>query len=196
MQTRRTRKTKRLTSILWLLGIIGLTTCAGLDNINIDVQGETTIPKRTLVDDLIGELAFIGFDGIDITQSQRFQNEGYTKDQIDSVRLAGFQLRVESPESGNFDFLESISFFVEAEGQPRVKIAEFDPIPDGKKELDLQIEDVELRPYIVAPSVTITTSASGLRPEEETKVIADLVFNVDINVSGALGCSVSKMGRK
>lgn len=177
---------RRRTSIAALLLILA---CSNLDNINIDTEGRATIPGRTVLDQLIGELSFLGFDSFDISQSQAFRNQGYTKDQIDSVRLARFTLVISAPEDGNFDFLADIHFFAEAEGLPRVEIARLDPVPAGSNELELDILDVDLRDYAVADTMTIVTEASGVRPEQETTVDARVAFDVDVAVSG--GCQLS-----
>lgn len=141
-----------------------------------------------MVDQLLGELSFAGFDGLDLSQSQTFRNQGYGKDDIDSVHIVSFTLTVTAPDAGNFDFLQRIAFSVEAEGLPPVEIARLDPIPEGQREIELQVDSsIELLPYVVAPSMTITTQATGTRPAEETTVDASVVFGVDVNVTG--GCS-------
>lgn len=54
----------------------------------------------------------------------------------------------------------------------------------------MEILDVELREYAAADSMTITTTATGVTPEEDTTIRASVVLDVDVNVDGALGCSV------
>ncbi len=178
----------RVARIAGLLFILFALQCSSIDNIQVETSSETTIPARSLVEDLVGNLAFLGFDGFDISQSEEFQNGGYTKDQIDSVRILSLQLEIVAPEGATFDFLESIHFFVEAEGLPRVQIAGLAAIADGQTLLDLDIDKVELLEYVVSPTIKITTEATGLRPEQETQVKADLIFDVDVNVDGSVGC--------
>ena len=165
-------------------------TCSGLDDISVEARGTTTIPAGTVLDELLGQVSFAGFDGFDISESQEFRNQGYTKDDVDSVRIASFTLTVAAPASGNFDFLQRIAFSVEAEGLPSLEIARLDPVPDGQSVIELEVDSsVDLQPYVVAPSMTITTASTGTRPPQETTVEANAVFAVDINVSGAGGCS-------
>jgi hypothetical protein len=165
--------------------------CESLDNIDVSADGQTTIPMRSILDDLLGPVTFLGFEQFQVSESQEFHNQGYTEDQIDSVRIKRFVLTATDPSGASFDFLDSIAFFAEAPGLPKVEIARLDPVPDGRSQLELEILDVELRDYSVAESMTITTTASGTRPEQETTVNAALVLNVDINVGGAVGCSVA-----
>ena len=147
---------------------------------------------REILDSLLSsegyrvKLASTGEEGFDITQSQEFRNQGYTKDQVDSVRMKRFTLTITSPQGADFDFIDSIAFYAESDGLPRVLVAELDPVPDGQSEIILDVNtEVELQPYVIAESMTITTEATGLRPEQETTVDANVVFDVDIAVTGA-----------
>ncbi|WP_437318452.1 hypothetical protein [Sorangium sp. So ce385] len=158
--------------------------CDSLDNIDVEVGATAVVPAGTILDDVVGLLDFDAFQRIDL--SAEFENQGVTKDDVDEVHLVHFTLRVESPADGSFDFLRSASFFAEAEGQPRVLIAKLDEVPPGARELSMDvIEGVDLKPYVVAPSMRITTEArvSG-RPDEETTVAADVLLDVDVSVPG------------
>lgn len=161
-------------------------TCSDLDNIDVGATGTATIPEGTVIDELLGDFAFLGFDGFDISQSQEFRNQGYSRDQIDSVRVAGFTLAIVDPADANFDFLDSIRFFVEAEGLPRIEIAVLDPVPVGVAAVELELADAELADYATAESMTITSEASGRRPPAETTIEADVTLDVDVRLSG--GC--------
>lgn len=176
---------RRMMPILMAL-LVAAATCDGLDNITVTAEGQAVIPQRTVIDELIGTLAFTGFEGLDLTQSQEFRNQGYSKDQVDSVHISSFTMAIQSPQGANFDFLSSIRFYASADGLPEVLIAELDPVPRGVSTLELVVDStLELRPYVIAPSVTITTSATGTRPPDETTVNADADFEIEVNVSGA-----------
>ncbi len=179
----------RLPVLAVVMGV-GLT-CAGLDNIDVRAEGETTI-EGSVLGSILGQIRFAGFNGIDISESQNFQNAGYTKDQIDSARLKVFTLTVRSPADGNFDFVSSLAFFAESEGLPRVEIARMEEVPRGVGVLELEILDVELVDYAAAESMTITTTATGTSPEEDTTIFAEVVLDVDVNVDGSLGCQVGR----
>lgn len=182
---------RRLWHSLVLAGLVLCATCSDVDNVVVEADGRAQIPEGGVLEELLGDLDFAGFDDIDITQAQEFENQGYTEDQIDSVRLETVTLTVSTPAGGNFDFLDSIAFFVEAEGEERVEIARLDPVPMGESVVELEVDgSVELRPYVVADAMTVTTEASGTRPEDDTTVDAHLSFDVDVNVSGA--CSVAR----
>jgi hypothetical protein len=171
---------------LVVIPILLLATCSGLDNIDVEASGEAVIPQRTVLDELLGQVSFAGFGNFDISQTQEFQNQGYTKDQIDSVRIERLTLEIADPAGASFDFMDTVRFSVEADGLPLVEIARLDSVPAGSNELELQVAgDVELRPYVVAPSMRITNDATGERPPQETTVRATAVFDVDIAITGA-----------
>jgi hypothetical protein len=169
-----------------------LLTCSDVDNFTVEVSSRTMVPAASVLEQLLGGLDFAGFDSIMFDETQEFQNENVSKDQVESVRLVALRLSISSPPDEGFDFLESIRFFVEAEGLPRVQIAELDPVPRGLRELEIEVDSsVELRPYVVAPSMTLTTEVEGQRPVNATTVDANAAFDVDASVGGTLGCSTS-----
>jgi hypothetical protein len=175
-----------------IMVLCSLLTCSDVDNFTVEVSSQTMVPSATVLEQLLGEIDFAGFDNIMFDDTQEFQNEGVSKDQVDSVRLVSLRLTISDPPDDQFDFLDSIRFFVEAEGLPRVQIAELDPVPDGLGEIEIDVDSsVELQPYVVAPSMTLTTEVEGQRPANETTVDADAEFSVDANVGGTLGCSMS-----
>ncbi|AUX39849.1 uncharacterized protein SOCE26_012440 [Sorangium cellulosum] len=167
-----------------VLGLCALAVCDSLDNIDVEVGGMAVVPPGTVVEEVLGSLDFPAFQSIDL--SAEFENQGVTKDDVDEVHLLEFTLRIESPADGDFDFLSSVSFFAETEGQPRVLIAEFDEVPRGARELSMEvIEGVDLKPYVVAPKMTITSEARvNGRPAEETTIAADVLLDVDVSVPG------------
>lgn len=168
-----------------VVAIAAALACSSIDNVEIEATGQTTVPQGTVIDQLIGDIGFLGFEGFDISETQEFRNQGYKKSQIDSVRVTSFTLSIAAPADGDFDFIERIAFFAESDGLARVEIARLDPVPEGSNVLDLELADVDLRDYAAAESMTITTEATGVRPEAETDIDARVVLDVDVDVSGA-----------
>lgn len=171
-----------LRKVLPAVALVTAVTCANLDNIDVDAGGKVTVPAGTIVDKLLaGALDFTGFNKIDF--SQDFANQGVTKDDVDSVHLKSLELTIESGD--NFDFIESISFSVGADGLDTVEIAHLDAVPKGTKKLVLDVStSAELKPYVVAPSMRIDGKVQGERPDQETTVSAAAVFDVDIHIPG------------
>lgn len=170
-------------NILAIGSLLALTMCNNIDNIDVSVGGKAEIPAGTLLDKLLGSVAFGGFDKVDFTES--FKNQGVTKDDVDAVHLKTMTLIVEAPTTGNFDFIQSVHFFAKADGLDKVEIASMDSIPKGKHELDLIVNaDADLKAYVVAPSMQIVSEVQGSRPDEATTVAAAVVLDVDIHIPG------------
>ena len=166
------------------IALLATTASCKLDHIDVSVSGAATIPAATPLDPLLGALRFTGLEKVDFTQ--QFQNQGVSKGDVDSVHPKSFGLAVTSPAGGNFDFLRSIAFFAATDGQPKIRIAHLDAVPKGQAALTLDVDEgAELKPYVVAPHVDITTSVDGGRPPQETTIRADLVFDVNLNITGS-----------
>ncbi len=165
------------------VSLVGLTMCSNIDHIDVSVGGKAEIPAATLLSKLLGAVSFGGFDKVDFTES--FKNQGVTKDDVDAVHLKTMTLIVEAPPTGNFDFIQSVHFFAKADGLDKVEIATMDAIPKGKRELDLVINGaVDLKAYVVAPSMQIVSEVQGALPDEKTTVAAAVVLDVDIHIPG------------
>jgi hypothetical protein len=166
-----------------VVSLLGLTMCQNIDNIDAAVGGKADIPAATPLGKLLGSLPLGGFDDVDFTES--FKNQGVSKDDVDAVHMKTMTLIVEAPTTGNFDFIESVHFFAKADGLDQVEIASMDAIPKGKRELDLAVKtDVDLKAYVVAPSMKIVSVVNGSLPDEKTTVAAAVVLDVDIHIPG------------
>ena len=168
--------------VVALGALVSLSMC-NLDHVDFTAGGKASIPKGTLLGSLLGSLAFTGFDSVDF--SEQFQNQGVTKGEVSSVHLKSFTLTIDAPAGGNFDFIQSVAFFAEADGVDKVQIASMDSIPKGKTELDLIVNaDAELEPFVVAPSMTISSQVKGTQPDEDTTVSAAAVLDVEVHIPG------------
>jgi hypothetical protein len=165
-----------------LLAVAGMATCDNLDNFDIDVNAKATVPKGTVIDELLAALSFDALASIDLTQE--LENQGVTKDDVDSVRITAFTLTIEAPQGQTFDFLDSVAFSAETDGQPSVVVARIDPVPKGASTLELTVTGAELKPYVVAPKMRISATVKGTRPMQDTTVDAKVVLDVDAHVPG------------
>lgn len=173
----------------WIVGgagaLVGASLGAGcgLDRVDVEVEEETAVEGASLPEQVLGDVGFAGLGDFDITETQTFRNQGYTEEDIDSVYTKSFELTVVDPPEGNFDFLNNVQFTAKSEGLPDVDIAWRDPIPEGVSTVELKVDpNADLQPYVVAPEMSIETSANGHRPPEETTIEARLVFDVGIKV--------------
>lgn len=170
-----------------------LLACDGLlVRIRVNETAETTIPARSVVEGLLDDFGFAGFTGLDITASQELANQGVQPGDIVDTRVVRFDLRVLNPDDGDLSFLDALSVFVEAPGLDRVRIAHLDDFPEGEAEVAMALDDVDITDHVASESMTVTTEASGRRPERATTVEAD--FGLSVGVTGQGACNAVQGG--
>lgn len=165
--------------------LVFVSSCADeLDNFDVTVKGEATIPAATLVETLLQSFpALEGFGQIDLAQSQEFQNQGYSPSDVDSVRTKRLVMRVVSPAGQDLSFLGTVRFLVSTPGLPEKLLAEQTEFPEGAAEVAFEVVRDDLKSYLLAKEGTITTEVEDTsRPEQETVVEVEVTFDVDVNV--------------
>lgn len=160
--------------------------CGSLTRLSVSQNAHATIPGATLLEQLTGDLSFGGLGNFDISQSAEFKNQGVKKEQINSVKVKTLNLTITSPSNGDFTFLNSLSFFVEAPGVAKKEVAKGGPFTAGQKSVDLTLTGLELAPYATAESMTFTTVANGKKPSTTTEIDAKVVLEADVNVGGLI----------
>lgn len=155
----------------------------------VEVKGETTVQgDPSPISAVLSAFPNVGsFTNIDFDQSQEFQNQGVTKDQVESVHMSHVRLKIISPETQDYAFLDSLQFFARA-GDEEVLVAEKHGIdklglkaPNPVLELDVK-KDVDLQPYITAPSMSIIVRGNGRVPPQDTRLEATVGVDVAIRV--------------
>jgi len=153
-----------------------------------DLKGETTVSGNPLpVDPILSAFAPFGaFTNVDFDANQDFQNAGVTKDQVGSVMVSFFLLKITSPSTQDFSFLDSISFYAKA-GDTEALIAGKTGIASmnlhaPNPELILDLESVELQPFITAPAMSIVVRGSGRVPPSDTALQANVKLKVGVKL--------------
>ena len=163
--------------------VLSLLICAGCSRLpasfDVTTRGQTTIERGTVVEQLVGTLGFGQFTNLDLSQSQEFKNREVQRRHVARANVEALELRIVSPtpEGQDFDFLETISFYVEAPGLERKRIAH-KQVPRDSRSFKCEMDDLELAPYVRAERMTVTTSVRGRRPENDTAIEARLVIAV------------------
>lgn len=158
--------------------------CADLLTFEVVTKAETTIEGSDLVLDLF-TVAFPDLATFDLSASDEFKNQGVTKEDVESVKITEFTLEVLEPTDGDLSFFDSVSFFVEADGLERVRVAHYDTFEEGQAKVSLVLDDVELRDYAAAESMDITTEVSARSPSDDTTLQARIVLDVQATTQGA-----------
>lgn len=153
-----------------------------------EVKGQTTLQgDPSPLSNLLGTFEPIGsFTNMDFDSNTDFQNEGVTTDQVRNVSVTKFTLKIVSPSSQDFDFLEEISFFARV-GESEVLIAEATEISSRglsppNPVLTLDVSGAELQPFVAAPAMSIVVRGSGRVPPQDTTLEAAATFRVRVQL--------------
>lgn len=143
---------------------------------DVEVDSSVTVQGSPL-GSLTGSLGFNGFNDLDFESTREFENNNTEKELVQSAKLKSVTMTIASPSDGDFDWLNEIEFYIEAPDEERVLVAS-KSIPDGETEVTLDLEDVELAPYVKSDSVTFSTEANGSQPSEDHTIDAVIVVEV------------------
>ena len=146
------------------------------------------VPADNVLGQLLTNLGFSSFSGFDISNTEEFKNQGVKKNQIEYSNLKKFQLEVIDPPEGDLSFLDSVYFFVKSEGIPTKLIASGGEFGTDKR-VNLLLEKVDLKPYLIAPSMSITSKAKGRLPSKKTTLKASIEIFVEVDVGGSISGS-------
>jgi hypothetical protein len=172
----------RLASLLTAASL-GLAACAPA-SFTTQVRGETTVPAGPPgVTTLLNALpAVSSFAGLDFNENQDFKNQGLGKDEVTSARVQTLTIEVVSPNDQDFAFLDSLEFFARA-GDREARIAHKENIArlnlrPPNPVLTLELDELELQPFISAPTMSIIVRGRGRMPERDVRLRAVVTLEV------------------
>lgn len=176
----------RLAPLLKAWLFLSLAACSA-PTFTADVKGETTVPASPILGTVLNAFpAISSFAGLNFNENQDFKNQGVTKDEVSSVHVKSLKLKILSPDDADFGFLDSLEFFAKA-GDQEVRIAHKERISElGLRAptpvLDLDVENVELQPYVTAPSMSIIVRGKGRAPAKEVRLQATVSLDVKVSL--------------
>jgi hypothetical protein len=181
------RASSRFLSLV-ALPAFALTACGPLV-IHTQVTSQTTIegdssPLGALLDQFPG---FAQFASMDFSTNQDLVNQGVTKENISSVTVTDVTLTIRSPQSQDFDFLDSLGFSAQAEGMTAKPVASRTGISALGLEapnptLALEVTGEELVDIVTAPEMSIQVDGSGRLPREDTQIDAVVRLRVEAHL--------------
>lgn len=177
----------RLVLLFSAWACLGLLACAPA-SFDTELKGETTVPAGPPgVSSLLNAFPAIGsFAGLDFNQNQDFRNQGVAKDEVSSVKPKSIELRLLSPDDADFTFLDTLEFFAKAGDQEKRFARKQDisqlNLPAPNPVLRMEVEDVELQPFIAAPSMSIIVRGKGRMPEQEVRLQAVVVLKAEVDL--------------
>jgi len=141
-----------------------------------------SIPATTIINSPLA----LNTPAIESNSNNDFSNNNSRKDLIESAKLTRLTLRIDDPQGGNFDFLNDVELFVNADGLPEVLFASISDIPeDQASEIRLTPTSEELAPYLRADNYSIRVRAiTDQTIAEEHTINADFTFFIDAEILG------------
>lgn len=153
-----------------------------------DVKGQTTIEGNpSPVSNLLGAFDPIGsFTNLDFDANADFQREGATAAEVRSASVTAFTVKVISPSSQDFGFLDELSFFARV-GESEVLIADARdiaarPLDAPNPTLELDVTRAELQPFVAAPAMSIVVRGRGRVPPQDTTLEATATFRIRVQL--------------
>jgi hypothetical protein len=157
--------------------------CGDLDEVDVTRSGTATVPG----DGGLGTPLAAGAIALDLALGRDvLEAEGIDPDDVDAARFVAVRLDVVEGTSLEA-WLERIALHVEAPGLPRALVAEragIGALPAGTRTVELSVSGVDLKPYVLAPTATVTAEVEGRQPADTTAVRGTATLRVDVNVGG------------
>lgn len=168
-----------------LFAAIILTSCDSLSKLTqfeMPFTASVTVPASTPLNLPLS----LPTPDIETNSATFFSSKNIDTDLIDQITLKKFELSLNSPATGNFNFLKTIEIYISAEGLDDVKIASLGDIPNNAaKSLQLTVDSVNLKQFILKDKFGLKVKATT----DETimsdyKIDVNTTFLVDAKIAG------------
>ena len=170
--------------IIIIVAIAILGSCKALDKLtmfNLKYDTKFTLPANNIV----GRPIDLTSPEMTTNTEEEFAIHDTRKDLIEEIKLKELTLTIEN-RAQTFDFLESVTVYITAEGLPEIKVAEKLSVPkDIQNELKLDVFDDDLAPYLKKEKIAmrVITVADGA-VTEDLAINLHSVFRVDAKILG------------
>jgi hypothetical protein len=157
------------------LAVAGLA-LGGCGLVGFDV--EQKIPPQEVQGSLLGEVLPLSFAfplSIDIESQTKAQGTGPAS----SAALKSLELVIISPDGATFEFLDSITIKVSADGLEQKLVAKLDDVPAQPRIALTVVPGVDLLPYI-RKGAQLTASATGRLPRQTVRFEGKVVVQVRV----------------
>lgn len=159
---------------------VGLAACSSLDQFDVPLSADGVLQGQ------LSHLPQNGFPpwaaGGDV--SKQIENQGVKASQVTSARLTKGTISVTDPPTGHLAYLDALEIWVAAPGLEDKRIAHQEAaFKDRKQTYDLVLDDVDLKPYIAAASMTLTPKITqNSSPMQDEALHVALTLHVDLSL--------------
>jgi hypothetical protein len=97
---------------------------------------------------------------VQTSHETEFENNNTSIENVEYIKVVALSLEIITPETGDFNFLKSITLNISADGLPDKVIAEkADLSNDGLSKIDLDVSSEDLKPYLTAEKFKLKIEA-------------------------------------
>ncbi|MDP1822607.1 MAG: hypothetical protein Q8L48_05175 [Archangium sp.] len=151
-----------------------------------EMKGDATIAGSPFGQLLSAFPQAASFASIDFSQNQDFKNNNTSRDKVKTTKVTALSLKIVSPNSQDFGFLDSLEFSVKA-GDKTQKIATKTDIASlglaaPNPTLNLDLIDADLGEYVRSSGFSIITSGAGRKPAQDTQIEINVKFLVGVGL--------------
>jgi hypothetical protein len=149
-------------------------------DLEIEREGTATIARARPP----GDVTMMRLDGLQLELAEIQDTEGIAPEDISDATLDELTLEIVDAKDGDLAFLDRVEIYAEAPDLARVRVAHRAGF--GKiRSAEFDIDDVDLRDYVAAPTVTLVAVIDGTAPRTDVEVRAHARLDVGVTVRGA-----------
>ena len=161
--------------ILSLFVLVIMCSCNNLKHFKFteDFNTTATLPHQAII---VGTSSVVSPD-IPTNIAALLKQNNTRSDLVESAKLDSMTLTITAPAGQNFAFLQGAHIFIVADGQSDVEIAYRNNVSDQTAILNMDIDDVELKTYLLKDSFQmkiVTTNGQTIS--------SDLTINIHLKV--------------
>ncbi|HET6583336.1 MAG TPA: hypothetical protein VFG69_07810 [Nannocystaceae bacterium] len=162
---------------------LALVATFGCEVADFDVErgGLATIPRDRMND----EIEMMRLDDTEIILAELDDTHDIRPQDVADAQITSFTLTVVEPAEMDLAFVDRIEIYAEAPGLAPVRIAHRDSFPAGLQVIELETDDVDLRDYVAAPTVTLVARVDGAAPPMDVEVDASANLHLGVTLRGA-----------
>lgn len=164
---------------------MGILSACGAPSFRSELAAEAVFAGSTSHSPLLMCPPFGGFSKLDFNQNPQLRAEGKTKSQVRHAYVETASLKVLSPETQDFSFLDNVELLASA-GDAQVSLSSQVNVPGLKLQapfptLPLPLKGVpDLAALVAAPQMDLLVKCSGRLPPAETRLQAKVVFRLEV----------------
>jgi hypothetical protein len=109
---------------------------------------------------------------VETNTSQTFENNNTSANLVETIKLTGLNLSIQSPDDFTFSFLKSIEIYISSEGLEEKLLASKEEIPTDVSEIELNTTETNLKPYLIKDTYDLNY-----------RVVTREAFNQDVELN-------------